>query len=616
MAVQRYTSMVSSTAFTFDTEDLSFTLFEQLRAHEQLGACPRYAEFDRDIYQTTIEEAYKFAREVVAPLNQNGDREGCKLDDQGNVTTPKGYKRAWHLMREGGWTAPRAEPELGGSGMPSVIGGLLSEVMSGACMAFQMYIGLSAAAARMILSYAPEQIARPIAEKMFSGMWSGTMCLTEAGAGSSVGDNRTRARPSDEQQGGLDVWLLEGEKIFITGGDTDFVENLCHLVLARTPGSPEGTKGLSLFLVPKYWFDVDTLALGERNGAHVLKLEHKMGINGSATCVLGLGSRGPCKGLLVGKEREGIRMMFDMMNEARVGVGFQGLAAGSAAFQYSRHYVHERIQGTSLKHMRDAEAKRVPIVQHPDVRRMLMSQKVLVETMRAVAYRLTMLGDISDDHPDAAVRAKTQRRVDLLVPIVKSMCTDLGFDVAVTAVQIFGGYGFTSEFPVEQLVRDAKIQSIYEGTNGIQALDLLGRKLRMEGGRLFMEWMQDAKAEVAAAIAEGFDRQGEALGGAIDAVAATAMHIAGVGQKDIDAAMLHAVPFMHAFGYVVLGQEALDQARVAKRLIAERGVNNLLEGKLLNLDYFVATYLPHVIAASKSIRIGDTSCLHPALFVR
>jgi alkylation response protein AidB-like acyl-CoA dehydrogenase len=606
---------VSSTAFTYDTEDLSFTLFEQLRAHEQLAACPRYADFDRDLYETTIQEAYKFAREVVAPLNQNGDREGCKLDDDGNVTTPKGYKQAWKRMVEGGWTAPRADPEVGGSGMPSIIGGMLSEVMSGACMAFQMYIGLSAAAARMIWNYAPEHLRGPVAKKLFTGVWSGTMCLTEAGAGSSVGDNRTRATPTGEQAHGQEVWLLEGEKIFITGGDTDFVENVCHLVLARTPGSPEGTKGLSLFLVPKYWFDQDTLALGQRNGAHVLKLEHKMGINGSATCVLGLGSRGPCKGLLVGKEREGIRMMFDMMNEARVGVGFQGLAAGSAAFQYSRHYVHERVQGTPLKHMRDAEAKRVPIVQHPDVRRMLMNQKVLVETMRSLAYRLTLIGDLADDHPDQATRTKYQRRVDLLVPIVKSMCTDLGFDVAVTGVQIFGGYGFTSEFPVEQLVRDAKIQSIYEGTNGIQALDLLGRKLRMEGGRLFMEWMQEAKAEVAEAVAEGFDRQAEAIGGAIDAVAATAMHIAGVGQKDIDAAMLHAVPFMQAFGYVVLGLEALEQARVAKRHISQRGTSNFLAGKLLNLDYFVATYLPHVIATSKSIRIGDVSCLDPALFV-
>ncbi|PRQ00420.1 acyl-CoA dehydrogenase [Enhygromyxa salina] len=602
---------MSSTAFTFDTEDVFFTYFDQLRIHEQLVECERYADFDQDTYQTTVEEAYKFARDVFAPLNAIGDQTGCTLDAEGNVTLPEGYKEAWDQMREGGWTAPRADPDYGGSGMPYVIGAFLSEVMSGANMSLQMYVGLSSAAARVIKNHGPEGLARPVAEKIFAGEWGGTMCLTEADAGSSVGDNRTKAVPSPDQS---DVWLLEGEKIFITGGDSNLVENICHLVLARTPGSPEGTKGLSLFMVPKFWFDTETLELQDRNGAHVLKLEHKMGIKSSATCVLGIGSRGPCRGWMVGKEREGIRLMFDMMNEARIGVGVQGLAAGSAAFQYARAYVHERVQGTSLKHLRDPNAKRVPIVNHPDVRRMLMNQKVLVETMRSMAYRLALSADIAESHPDEDRRAKLHRRVELLVPVVKSMCTDLGFDIAVTAVQIFGGYGFTQEFPVEQLVRDAKIQSIYEGTNGIQALDLLGRKMRMEGGRLFMEWMQDAKAEIEAAQVEGFDAQATALGKAIDAVAAAAMHIAGVGQQDIDEAMLQAVPFLQALGYTVLGQEALDQARVAKRKIAARGETNFLKGKLLNLDYFTATFLPQVTATSKAIRNGDTSCLDPSLF--
>ena len=601
---------VSSTAFTFDTEDVFFTFFEQLRMHEQLAPCERYRELDKDVYAATIEEAYKFTREHLAPLNRVGDHQGCKLDDEGNVTLPDGYRQAWEAMRDGGWTAPRADPELGGSGMPSIVGAMLSEVMSGACMAFVMYVGLSTAAARVVLKYGPEQLRGPVAEKLFSGEWGGTMCLTESGAGSSVGDNRTKAVPSDE----AGVWLLEGEKIFITGGDSDMVDNICHLVLARTPGSPEGTKGLSLFLVPKFWFDEGSLELGERNGAHVLKLEHKMGINGSATCVLGLGSRQPCKAWMVGKEHEGIRLMFDMMNEARIGVGVQGLAAGSAAFQYSRHYVHERIQGTSLKHIKDPDAKRVAIVEHPDVRRMLMNQKVLVETMRAMAYRLALYADLAEELPDAEAAGRYQRRVDLIVPIVKSVCTDLGFDVAVTGVQIYGGYGYTQEFPVEQLVRDAKIQSIYEGTNGIQALDLLGRKLRMQGGKLFMEWMEDAKAELKAAEGEGFAAQATAIGKAIDSIAATAMHIAGVGQKDIDAAMLHAVPFLEAFGYVVLAEEALDQARVAKRLAAERGESDFLRGKQLNLDYFVANFLPLVVATTKAIRSGDQSCLDRALF--
>ena len=601
---------MSSTAFTFDTEDVFFTYFDQLRIHEQLGATEKYGELDRDIYETTIQEAYKFIRENVAPLNANGDRQGCSLDADGNVTCPDGYREAWMAMREGGWTAPRADPELGGSGLPQTIGAFLSEVTSAASMAFTMYVGLSSAAARVILKYAPEHLARNVAEKLFTGEWGGTMCLTEAGAGSSVGDNRTKATPSGEDG----VWLLEGEKIFITGGDSNLVDNICHLVLARTPGSPEGTKGLSLFLVPKYWFDPADLVLGERNGAHVLKLEHKMGINGSATCVLGLGVRGPCKAWMVGTERDGMRLMFDMMNEARIGVGIQGLAAGSASFQYARHYVHERIQGAPLKHMRDPNAKRVPIVQHPDVRRMLMNQKVLVETMRAMAYRICVDSDLSEEHPDEDVRAKLHRRVELLVPIVKALCTDLGFDVAVTGVQIFGGYGYTQEFPVEQLVRDAKIQSIYEGTNGIQSLDLLGRKMRMEGGRLFMEWMQDGKAAIEAAQTEGFGERATELGKAIDAVAAAAMHIAGLGAKDIDHAMVHAVPFMNMMGYVVLGQEALDQARVAKRKIEASGETSFLKGKLLNLDHYNATFLPHVTALSKSIRISDTSCLDAALF--
>ena len=602
---------MSSTAFTFDTEDLSFTFFDQLKMHEVLAKTEKYGDLDRDLYETTIAEAYKFARDVIAPLNGPGDRFGAKLDDEGNVTTPEGYPDAWAKMAEGGWLAPRADIELGGSGMPSMIGSYLSELMSGANMAFTMYVGLSTAAARVIASYASESLGRTVAEKLFTGEWGGTMCLTEAGAGSSVGDNRTKAVPSPDEEG---VWLLEGEKIFITGGDSDMVSNICHLVLARTPGSPEGTKGLSLFVVPKFWFDTESFELGERNGAHVLKLEHKMGIKSSATCVLGLGTRGTCRGWMLGKEREGIRMMFDMMNEARIGVGVQGLAAGSAAFQYARHYVHERVQGTSLKNMRDEKARRVKIVEHPDVRRMLMNQKVLVETMRACAYRIGLMADMAELGEDEDERQRLHRRVDLLVPIFKSVCTDLGFEVAVTGVQIFGGYGYTGEFPVEQLVRDAKIQSIYEGTNGIQALDLLGRKMRMQGGKLFMEWMQDAKAEVEAAQAEGFEAQATALGKAIDAVAAAAMHIAGLGQKDIDEAMLHAVPFLNAFGYVVLGQEALDQARVAKRKIAESGETNFLKGKLLNLDHYNATFLPNTVALSKGIRSGDRSCLDAALF--
>jgi len=602
---------VSATSFTYDVDDCFFALFEQHKLHERLEGIEKYADFDRDVYEATIKEAYKLAQEVIAPLNHTADTEGCKLDEEGNVTTPPGFVDAWNAFREGGWVAPTASPELGGVGLPLALSVIINEMCSGACMAFMMYPGLAAAAARVIHEFGPESWRQPVAEKMFTGDWGGTMCLTESGAGSSVGDNRCKAVPSEDEK---DVYLLEGEKIFITGGDHDMVDNICHLVLARTPDAPAGTKGLSLFVVPKFLFD-DDMNLGERNGAHVLKLEHKMGINGSATCVLGLGIRGQCKGWLVGKERQGIELMFHMMNEARIGVGVQGLAAGSASYQYALHYAKDRVQGTSIKDIKNADAPRITINQHPDVRRMLMSQKVLVETMRSLAFRLAIDYDEAENGTDEKRKEELHGRVDLLVPILKSVCTDRGFDVAVTAVQIYGGYGYTQEYPVEQVVRDAKIQSIYEGTNGIQALDLLGRKMRIGGGKLFMGWMQFAGTLIKRAKELGFESQAESINKAMQNVGATAMHIAGIGQSGkIDSAMLHAMPFLNAFGYVVLAIEALDQACVAKVKIDDGEDAPLLAGKLRNLDYFVTQVVPQTVALSKSIQSGDDTPLHETLF--
>ncbi len=602
---------VSSTTFTFDLEDCHFTLFSQLKMDEMLGKVPDYADLDKDVYKATIEEGYKVATDVLHPINGPGDREGCHFDGEGGVTTPKGYKEAWEAMKEGGWVAPRAAPELGGAGMPSTMGVVLQEMFSGAAFAFMMYAGLAAAAARVINEFGDETYRSKVAEKMFVGEWGGTMCLTESGAGSSVGDNRAKATPT----GNPGEYTIEGEKIFISGGDHDLVSNIMHLVLARTPDSPNGTKGLSLFLVPKYRFDFESLAQGERNGAYVLGIEHKMGINGSATCTVGFGQKGECVGYLIGKEREGMSLMFHMMNEARIGVGVQGLAAASSAFQYSRYYAQERVQGVPLKDIRNPDAKSVPIVQHADVRRMLMTQKVLTETMRAMTYRMALWYDLSEGTEDEAERQKYHGRVDLLVPVVKSMCTDLGFDVAVTGVQIYGGYGYTGEFPIEQVVRDAKIQSIYEGTNGIQALDLMGRKMRIGGGKLFMDWMQDMQAFIGRAKENGFEAQGKALEKAVNAVGASAMHIGGVGQSGkIDAAMLYAVPFMQALGYTQMGIEALDQALVAKELAAADKETPYLKGKALNLDFYIAHILPRAVSLAKTIQSGDESCLDESLF--
>lgn len=608
MSAERGT--VSNTAFSVDLRDIHFVFFDQHGADKKLAALEKFADLDREVYEATLAEGKRLSVEVLAPINAPGDREGCHLDGEGNVRTPPGYKEAWNTLKEGGWLAISAPAELGGGGLPFTMAMALSEMMCGACMAFMMYPGLSVGAARVILAHGPEATRESIARRMFSGQWGGTMCLTEAGAGSSVGDNRCRATPTDEPG----IYLLEGEKIFISGGDQDLTENIVHLVLARTPGATRGTKGLSLFMVPKFWIETDG-ELGPRNGAHVLRIEEKMGIHGSSTCVLGLGSQGPCRGVLIGQENQGIELMFLMMNEARIGVAAQGQAIAAAAYNYARGYAAERIQGQALRDAKNPDAPGVPIVQHPDVRRMLMTQKVVSETLRSLLLRLALTFDVEHNSPDSAERERLRGRVDLLTPILKATCTDLGFEMAVTAVQVYGGYGYIGEYPVEQLVRDAKICSIYEGTNGIQAMDLVGRKLRVGGGALFIDWMNEANAQLEAAAAGDFASAAEALGKGVQLLAASAMHLAGLGKaRKVDAAMMQAVPFLRMFGLVLLGLEALDQAAVAARLRRERGDDPLLVGKQRNLEFFIGTFLPQAIALGKSIQSGDESCLDPILF--
>lgn len=601
---------MSATQFTVDLQDIRFALFDVLNIDSRLASVARFADFDLDTYVATLEEAERVATEVIGPVNTPGDRQGVSLDGEGNVTTPDGYLDAWAVFAEGGWVGMSADPEAGGIGLPQVIAAAGTEMFSGACTSFAMYPGLTAGAARVIWEFGPKDWRQPLAERMFTGQWGGTMCLTEADAGSAVGDNRTKALRTDEDG----VYHLVGEKIWISGGDSDMTENILHLVLARTPDAPAGSKGLSLFLVPKYLFD-DSFEMTDRNGAVVTALEHKMGIHGSATCMLTLGADAPAKGWLVGEEGQGLPIMFHMMNEARVGVALQGQSIGAAAYNFAVAYAKSRIQGTSIENFKDPHAPRVAIIEHPDVRRMLMSMKVRVETMRSLCYRLALYEDLAhSDEVDEAERKKLQNRVDLLVPIAKSHCTDNGFDVAVTGVQVMGGYGYTQEYPMEQLVRDAKIMTIYEGTNGIQAMDLLGRKLRMKGGMLFMEWLQDAQA-LCKQCGEDFPKATAAIGKAIGHVGATAMHLGALGaQGKLSEAMLEATPFQTMMGDVCLALEALDQARVAKAKLDAGEDSNFLKGKLLNLDFFTATYVPQVIARAKAIQANDTSCMDEALF--
>jgi len=602
---------VSATDFTVDMQDIQFVLFDLLDIDARLQSIERFADFDLETYQATLAEAERIATEVLGPINTSGDREGVSMDEDGNVRTPKGYKAAWDTFAEGGWVGMSAHPDAGGIGLPQVIALAGTEMFSGAATAFSMYPGLTAGAARVIWEFGPKDWRQPVAEKMFTGEWGGTMCLTEADAGSAVGDNRTKAIRTETPG----LYHLVGEKIWISGGDQDLTDNIVHLVLARTPDAPAGSKGLSLFLVPKFEFD-DDMNLGERNGAVVTGLEHKMGIHASATCMLALGAGDtPAKGWLVGEEGQGLPIMFHLMNEARIGVGVQGQSLAAAAYNYARAYAKDRIQGTAIENFRDADAERVAIVKHPDVRRMLMRMKVLVETMRSFLYRVAYYEDLATSSElDDAEREKFAGRVDLLVPVAKSHCTDMGFEVCVTGVQVLGGYGYTQEYPLEQLVRDGKIMTIYEGTNGIQAMDLLGRKLRMKGGMLLMDWVQDAQKLCKDNEAD-FPKACAAISKAIGHVGATAMHLgAQAAQGNLAGAMLHATPFQYMMGHACLALEALEQAAVAKRKLDAGQDTPHLKGKKLNLDFFVATFLPEVIATAKAIQTGDESCLDEVLF--
>ena len=591
---------MSATGYTIDQRDIRFVLFEQLRVQDL--DFEKYADFDEEMYTSILEESERMAAEVCWPINGPGDRQGCRLDN-GSVKTPDGYPEAWKTLSEGGWIGYASPGEWGGIGLPDPVAMAVGEIFTGACPALGAYAGLSRGVANVLLHYGTDWMKDTCVEALNTGVMGGTMCLTEADAGSSVGDNRCKAAPVD----GEDYFLLEGEKIFITGGDHDLTENIVHLVLARMPGAPEGTKGLSIFLVPKLNFDDNS-----RNDAVVVGIEHKMGINGSGTSTLALGAIGPCKGFIIGNPGDGMRVMFHLMNEARIAVGVQGLSSAAAAYQNAYHYARERVQGTSIKNFGRGDAEKVTINQHPDVRRMLMDMRVRVELLRSMCYKTALRlcqAENNEDHSALAL-------VELMTPICKSYATDLGFQVTIDAMQVFGGYGYIQEYPIEQHARDSKIASIYEGTNGIQAMDLLGRKMRAQKGMVFMKWLQGANKEISAAKACSATAEiaGE-VEKAVGHLGATAMHLSqlAMGGK-LEEAMVQATPYLNLFGAVALGIHSLEQAVVAQAAIDAGSTEAFYKGKILNARYYVANHLPQAVALAKSIKAGDDSCLDEILF--
>ncbi len=618
---------MASGAYQTDMRDHRFVLFEQVEVQNLQG--PKYEEFGQDLYEMILEEASKVATETISPVNEVGDRQGCTWTD-GEVTTPDGFKAAYKTFCEAGWTLMGTPPEFGGQGLPLPVALATVEMFTGAGCAFMMYPGLTAAAANLIRAMGSDWMKANVLPKLLTGEWAGTMCLTEPQAGSAVGDVRTKAIPDG------DHYRMEGTKIFVSGGEHDLTENIIHIMLARTEDAPAGIKGLSLFMVPKYIVNEDG-SLGDKNDLYCSGIEHKMGINGSATCTLSIGDNGGAQAWIIGDEAEGMMRMFHMMNEARIGVGVQGYAIAGAAYNAALDYARERIQGTDFKEFKDAGARRVAIIEHPDVRRMLLHCRSQVDGMRALGITLASFAEKLETLPeDDPERGKCEDLLQVLTPVHKSWCTDQCFDVTKWALQVFGGYGYIGEYPAEQYVRDSKIFSIYEGTNGIQALDLVGRKMAMKGGQAFMQLMGWIN-ELVAAVGEIDDLKAEhaAMEKSRDRLGGAAMHLMQLGMSgDQDLPVLHACDMLNLVGDVVIGALIGQQAVIAHpklaALAADAGVDlgdvaarqawleesdegRFYHRKLDNLRYFAHQFLPRTAHWQRAITSPDRSVLEAVL---
>jgi alkylation response protein AidB-like acyl-CoA dehydrogenase len=611
--------------FAVDKRDIQFCLFEYLQI-ENLCKLPKYTEFNREVFEMVIDEASKYAAGVLAPLNTILDREGIQFD-KGKVSMPAECHKAYKSFCEGGWVSASGDPEFGGQGMPLTMNTAVTEIQGTACMPFLLAPGLTHSAGHLIETFCGGEIKKKYLAKLYSGEWTGTMCLTEGGAGSAVGDLKTKAIRED------DHYLIEGEKIFISFGEHDLTENIVHLVLARVEGAPKGIRGVSLFLVPKQRLNDDG-SVGEFNNVVCGNIEHKMGIHGAPTCTMIFGADGPCRGYLIGEENQGIRHMFQMMNEARIGVGLQGLGAAAASYQEALQYAKERIQGVDMKDMKDVDAPRVAIIKHPDVRRMLMTMKAFVEGMRAMIYYTTLCADTALNSEDEETRNKNKLMLDLLTPICKAYCSDSGFEMTSIGVQVFGGYGYTKEYPVEQYLRDAKIASIYEGTNGIQALDLLGRKVAGKGAASFMTFLSQLNEFIDAnSEHSGLGAQVKKIGAARDKLTQTVMKFQQVGSEgDFYYPLLYATPFLEMCGTIAVSYFLCDMALLAedklkaifekagvpsdtssddekRKLIAENPEASFYDGKIHSARFFVDVYLPRAHAIADTVMSGNRSPL-------
>ncbi len=583
------------------TRDTRFVLNEVLKV-EQYGNLPGFENTGADMVDTVVEECGKFAAEVLAPINLSGDQEGCTRHPDGSVTTPAGFKEAFQLYREAGWGTLAAPQEFGGQGMPHVLGFVVEEFVATANQAWGMYPGLTAGAISAILAKgSPEQQAKYL-PRMIAGEWTGTMNLTEPHCGTDLGLIRTRAVPNADGS-----YAITGTKIFISAGEHDMSENIIHLVLAKTPGAPESSKGISLFIVPKVLVNDDG-SLGERNAVSCGSIEHKMGIHGNATCVMNYDG---ATGWMVGEENKGLAAMFIMMNAARLGVGIQGLAQAEAAYQNAVQYAQDRRQGRALTGPAEPQEKADPLFVHPDVRRMLMDAKAFTEGMRAFYLWGGLLVDLSHKAASEEERQTADDMISLLTPVLKGYGTDKGFDTCVQMQQVFGGHGYIEEWGMSQFVRDARIAQIYEGTNGIQAMDLVGRKLAQNGGRAVQAFFAEVDAACAAAKSqpelEQLAAQVERANGELKAATMWFMQNGMTQPNNVGAGAHH---YMHIMGIVALGLMWLKMGAVAVEAIAGGSADKAFyEAKLVTARYFGQRYTPDAGALRRKIEAGSDAMM-------
>jgi len=592
--------------------DIDFVLYEQIGI-EDLFKYEKYSGFSRKMFDMIISEARNLGIKEILPTYSEGDRRGINFQN-GQVQVPQCFHRAYKLFLEGEWIAMAEDPEFGGQGLPQIIRQAAFEFILGANFSLATFGNLSHGTGKMIELFGSPKQKNLFLEKVYSGKWSGTMLLTEPGAGSDVGALTTSAVKKPDG-----TYSLCGNKIFITGGEHDLTENIIHPVLARIEGAPGGTRGISLFLVPKIWVHDDG-TLGEPNDIVCTGIEEKMGLHASPTCSMSLGGKGKCRGLLLGEENRGMRVMFHMMNEARLDVGAQGFLHGSAAYLYALNYARERLQGRDLDNSILSDEAQVPIIRHPDIRRMLIQMKAYVEGMRSFIYYVAYCFDKKECAESQAELEHYDGFINLLTPVIKAYCSERGQDVCELAIQVFGGYGYTKEYPVEQLYRDCKITSIYEGTNGIQAMDLLQRKLNQKSGKIFSTYLQEIrKTVIEAKKMTTLERMANEVEFSVSRLESVAIHLNKmINSPHFKHAFAFAHPFLEVVGDVTLAWMHLSRALMAslklKILKQKRSITSIIQsvnsnkeaafydGQLKSAQYFIGAILPITIGKINAIK--------------